>query len=79
MKVKNWRIIANMDKDLISFMIGWLSSIALTILLCVFFFDRVFYMIPKSDWKCTGAYIIDDDPSNTECNVYKLKKENDDV
>jgi hypothetical protein len=28
-------------------------------------------LIPEQDWKCTHAIILDDDPSKTECTVYK--------
>jgi len=28
-------------------------------------------LIPEQDWKCTHAIILNDDPSKTECTVYK--------
>jgi hypothetical protein len=28
-------------------------------------------LIPEYEWKCTHAVIINDDPSKTECTVYK--------
>ena len=31
------------------------------------------YQLPKYQWKCTNARIVNEDPSNTECTVYKRK------
>ena len=28
------------------------------------------YHIPRSEWKCKQAIVINDDPSNTECTMY---------
>lgn len=64
-----------MNKDLNWFLIGWLSSICAAFLFALIVVDSGYYLIPKSKWKCSGAYIINDDPSNTECNVYKLKED----
>lgn len=64
------------DKDLcislsaISFIAGmWLMLVMV---------DHFDYMISKRYWKCSNASIIDDDPSNTECNVYKKKEKMND-
>ena len=36
---------------------------------------RPYIRLPKEHWKCTGAEIINDDLSNTDCTVYKKNKE----
>lgn len=35
-----------------------------------------YIMLPEKAWKCTNADIINDDPSKTDCTVYKKIKEN---
>ena len=62
-----------MGKDLITFMIGWLLSLCVVALFMGKVIDSYFYTIPKSKWKCNAATIINDDPSNTECSVYRRK------
>jgi hypothetical protein len=52
-----------------------LATCILTFLSGMFFIWALFIkhsiIIPEQDWKCTHAIILNDDPSKTECTVYK--------
>ena len=60
----------------------YFSSIALSFIagmwVMLVMVDSFDYMISKRYWKCSNASIINDDPSHTECNVYKKKEKMND-
>lgn len=61
-----------MDNEGRDFFIGIIMGIGLMIFIAVIP-DIGMIKIQNTDWKCTQAIIIDDDPSKTECVVYKRK------
>ena len=49
--------------------IFWLLLV--TLLVCYILSKEMSnYHIPRSEWKCKQAIVINDDPSNTECTMY---------
>lgn len=49
--------------------IFWL--LVVTLLVCFILGKEILnYHIPRSEWKCKQAIVINDDPSNTECTMY---------
>ena len=59
------------DRNETTFVIIFLLLFAIVIGLLSLFVNS--YQLPKYQWKCTNASIVDEDPSNTECTVYKRK------
>lgn len=57
------------DRNEAAFVIIFLLLFAIVIGLLSLFFNS--YRLPKHQWKCTNASIVNEDPSNTECTVYK--------
>ena len=59
------------DRNETAFVIIFLLLFAIVIGLLTLFVND--YRLPKYQWKCTNARIVNEDPSNTECTVYKRK------
>ena len=57
--------------DNVLFYIGCLFGGIVGISTTALVVDNYYNFVTKDGWKCTNARIIDEDPSKTECTVYK--------